>query len=118
MPDQTASDVLRNTQDAEDALWEAENTLSIQETLRRGWAVTAMISTPATFVLIWGAVTAQDENLSRFLNTFAFIFILATAISLVAVAVCTYSIIPPLRKNVSLQDRILTRTTLREMGES
>lgn len=101
---------------AEDELWEAQGEVRYAKNLLRGWITSAVVSAPATVLLTWGTTTAEHEVLVNTIAVFSFAFGLATLISLVAMAICVFSIIPDARQKAEKKQRQFDRITYKELG--
>ena len=105
----------RNKEGAEDNLWHQQGKLRMEKAYAKGFATMALLSTPATVALFWGA-SVMEGVMAAVAITFGIIFGLSAFIGILVVLAKLFGAIPEVKREIEKAQLVLDRATLKELG--
>ena len=108
--------VISALEDAEDALWKAQDELKMEKSYAKGFATIGILSSPATVALLLWVSGTESGLLMAFGLTFGIVFGATSLTGLAGTIAKIFGAIPEAKREVAQKQRHLDRLTLKELG--
>ena len=108
----------RDLETAEDHLWHSQDQLALEKSYAKGFATVAVVSAPATVVLLLWTAGVEGGLLTTFGVIFTVIFGLAALLGIAVTFAKLFGQLPQAKRLVKRNQLVLDRAQMRKLGLS
>lgn len=103
-------------EDAEDALWKAQDKFALEKAYTKGFATVGVLASPATVALLLWISGTENGLLTAFGIIFGIVFGATSLVGLAVTIAKIFGAIPEAKREVAQKQRHLDREIIKEMG--
>ena len=114
--DSSPEQLARDLETAEDHLWHSQDQLALEKAYTKGFATVAVVSAPATVVLLLWTAGVEGGLLTTFGVIFTVVFGLAALLGIAVTFAKLFGQLPEAKRLVKRNQLVLDRAQMRKLG--